>query len=315
MADTRNPRHPLLRGAWSDDIETVLRAIHLNCNQYADRHKKQHFYLKGYIKYFRIPVLIISGVSSVSSVGLQPFLVQKYISVITCIFGLVCTIITSIELYLQLHSSMENELIAAKQFQLLAADIFKTLSLERENRGIGGISYLDDKFGMFCKYIESSQLVTNRIRDSLKYGDRGEQPPCTAVDHIALAMRSISQTTSGESKTSEDESKTPEDESKRPFSLISTFYPQTPPVQSPHTTRDFPHASTMELRLPRPLSAYLPRPSKKYTRPSIPEEYSHLEHNDDFGLEPSDHGPDIGRVEDEYTAKSADITEYGRSDK
>lgn len=188
---------------WSEDIEAVLRAIHLNCNQYADRHTKQYVSLKGYIKYFRIPTLVVSGVSSVLSVGLQPFLVQKYVSVITCVSGLFCAILASIELYLQLQTSIDSELIASKQFQLLAADIFKTLTLKRENRGIGGVSYLDDKFSMFCKYIDSSQLVTTRIRDSLKYGDPKAQR--SAINQIALAVRSISQSSEEASKSSEGE--------------------------------------------------------------------------------------------------------------
>jgi hypothetical protein len=167
---------------WSDDIETVLGAIYDSCTLYAHSHKKRYFYLKGYLKYFRIPTIIISGVNSVCSVGLQPYVAQKNVSIITCILALICGIITSMELYLQIQSSMESDLMAAKDFLLLAADIFKMLTLDRENRGVGGISYLEETFGIYCKYIEGSQLLDRRMPNMLRlktrpYNDTGEFGP------------------------------------------------------------------------------------------------------------------------------------------
>ena len=167
---------------WSDDIEKVLAAIHISCTLYAEHHKKRYFYLKGYLKYFRIPTIIISGISSVSSVGLQPYIAQSNISMLTCVLTLLCGIITSIELYLQIQASMENELVASKDFYLLAADIYKMLTLSRANRGVGGISYLDEKFGIFCKYIESSHLINNRIKDTMRFADTAVRRPPTGTE-------------------------------------------------------------------------------------------------------------------------------------
>lgn len=173
---------------WSDDIEKVLVAIHISCTLYAEHHKKRYFYLKGYLKYFRIPTIIISGISSVGSVGLQPYMAQIHISMLTCVLALICGIITSIELYLQIQASMENELVASKDFYLLAADIYKILTLSRANRGIGGISYLDEKFGIFCKYIESSHLINHRIRDTLRFADAAIRTPPTGAESTANSV-------------------------------------------------------------------------------------------------------------------------------
>lgn len=176
---------------WSDDQEKVLAAIHISCTIYAEHHKKRYFYLKGYLKYFRIPTIIISGISSVSSVGLQPYLAQNTISMMTCVFALLCGIITSIELYLQIQSSMENELVASKDFYLLAADIYKVLTLSRENRGFGGNTYLDEKFGIFCKYIESSHLINHRIRDTLRFADQSIRQVPTGVERSTTGTGTI----------------------------------------------------------------------------------------------------------------------------
>jgi hypothetical protein len=150
---------------WSDDIEIVLKSIHVSCLMYARNHRKRYFYLKGYLKYFRIPTIVISGVNSVCSVGLQPYVAQEHISILTCALALICGIIASIESYLQIQASTESDLIAAKDFQLLAADIYKMLTLDRANRGVSGISYLDEKFGIYCKFIEASQPHDKNIRD------------------------------------------------------------------------------------------------------------------------------------------------------
>lgn len=153
---------------WSDDIELILKSIHISCLMYAHNHKKRYFYLKGYLKYFRIPTIVISGVNSVCSVGLQPYVEQEHISILTCALALICGIIASIESYLQIQASTESDLIAAKDFQLLAADIYKMLTLDRENRGVSGISYLDEKFGIYCKFIEGSQPLDKKVRDFLQ---------------------------------------------------------------------------------------------------------------------------------------------------
>lgn len=160
--------NPSTLDSWTDDIEKVLKSIHNSCLVYARYHKQRYFYLKGYLKYFRIPTIVISGINSVCSVGLQPYVAQEHISILTCVLALCCGIIASIESYLQIQASTESDLMVAKDFQLLAADIYKMLTLDRMNRGVGGISYLDEKFGIYCKFIEGSLPLDKHIRDFLQ---------------------------------------------------------------------------------------------------------------------------------------------------
>jgi hypothetical protein len=152
---------------WTTDKESVLESIRLNCVRMADYHKKRFIYYKGQLKYFRIPVIIISGINSVVSVGMTAYIEQSTISGITCLLSLVCSIIGSVELFLQIQTSMEIELTSSKDFYLLAVDIFKTLSLQRENRIPNASSYLDEKYQTYTKLIEASQIVNRRMRDSL----------------------------------------------------------------------------------------------------------------------------------------------------
>jgi hypothetical protein len=152
---------------WTTDIESVLEQIRINSVLLSKEHKKRYFYLTEILKYFRLPVIIISGINSVVSIGLQPYLAQGTISMMTCLLALVCSIIGSIELYLTIQKSMENELISSKDYYILSIDIFKTLALSKEHRPIPAKEYLDKKYSDYVKLFENSNLLSRKITDKL----------------------------------------------------------------------------------------------------------------------------------------------------
>jgi hypothetical protein len=152
---------------WSQDIESVLENIRVNCVFLTAEHKKRYFKLKETLKYYRLPVIILSGINSIISVGLQPYLNQGLISVSTCLLALICSIVGSIELYLTIQKSMENELLASRDYYLLSIDIFKTLSLVRQHRPIPAKEYLDEKYNEYVKLYENSNLLDKKLTDNL----------------------------------------------------------------------------------------------------------------------------------------------------
>lgn len=152
---------------WSDGTLAVLDAIRTNSVRLSAFHKKRYYKYKGYAKYFKIPLILLAGINSVASVGLQAYMEQRAISGFTCIVSLLCAIITSVELYLGIQRTMENELLASKEFYLLAVDIHKVQTLEPNQRLVNPRSYLDDKYKTYCKLIENSDLLHSRMTDSL----------------------------------------------------------------------------------------------------------------------------------------------------
>jgi hypothetical protein len=144
---------------WTDGIETALIDLKNKSLHKSEHHKKNYYFFKGYLKYFRIPTIIFSGVNSVFNVGLQPYLSQSIISVLCCSISLICGIIASIELFLGLQNMMEKELIASKEFYILSYDIFKILSVEREHRMLNGKIYLDNTHVKYCNLIERCNLI------------------------------------------------------------------------------------------------------------------------------------------------------------
>jgi hypothetical protein len=152
---------------WSHDIEHILDNIRLNSIIMSEEHKKRFLHLQSILRYFRLPVIIISGINSVVSVGLQPYLQQGLISATTCILSLACGIIGSIELYLAIQSQMENESMVSKEYYLLSTTIYKILKLEVENRKVDGMDFLEQSFTNYTELIGKSNVIAKKINDKL----------------------------------------------------------------------------------------------------------------------------------------------------
>ena len=154
--------------AWTTDTEVILNKIRINCNTLSEYHRLRFIKLKESIKWFRIPVIIVSGINSVFSVGLNSFVNQEAVSVINCLLSLIAGIIVSIELYLQLQTQIDTEHSNSKDFYLLGINIFKILSLTQENRNVEPSSYLDEVYASYTKYVSQSNIIKTRLMDSLQ---------------------------------------------------------------------------------------------------------------------------------------------------
>ena len=144
---------------WGTPIDSLLDKIRLNCVQLTNRHIKNHLYYKGASAYFEVPTIILSVFAGSFSVGSDPFLHQELISVVNCIISMIITILTSVKLYMKIteNSSQEQEL--AISFKSLALDIFKTLSLPEDKRGVDGMVYLNKVYGKYINLVENSAIL------------------------------------------------------------------------------------------------------------------------------------------------------------
>jgi hypothetical protein len=153
---------------WTDDIEVILENVRINCVLFSKYHKERYYMYKSYLKYFKLPLIVLSSMTSIASVGLSEYLIQRNVSLITCLLSLASALIASVELYLGIQKSMENEFISCQRFTLIAYDIFKTLQLKPEHRSLSGKVYLDEKYQDYIKIIENSKFIhSKRIKDAL----------------------------------------------------------------------------------------------------------------------------------------------------
>lgn len=150
------------------DIEKVLNDIRQNAILLSSHHKKRHYELKEKIKYFRLPTIILSAFNSVFSIGLQPYIEQKTISITNCLISLVCGVIVSIEMYLNIENNMRQEEEATRDYYILSVEIQKFLSLNESNRKIEANQFLDKCYNTYIKLFERSGLLKKTINDSLQ---------------------------------------------------------------------------------------------------------------------------------------------------
>jgi hypothetical protein len=152
---------------WTEDIDHVLNNIRINCIILSKLHKQRYFELKSNLKYYRLPVIILNGANSIIAVGLQPYADQGTISLTTSLIALTCGIIGSIELYLGIQKRLENDMISQRDYYLLGVDIYKTLSLNKNNRPIPAKDFLEKSYNTYTKLIESSSTLARVKGDKL----------------------------------------------------------------------------------------------------------------------------------------------------
>ena len=141
---------------WSSDQEEILRRISYNSGLMSNHHRTEYYTLVGQLKWFRIPIIIISSINSVFSVGLNAYITQEIVSVITCLLSLIVSCIGSVELYLGLQKKSDNELISYRSFYTLALRINTTLDLEVENRNQEGESFLSEILAEYRALFDSA---------------------------------------------------------------------------------------------------------------------------------------------------------------
>ena len=153
--------------AWNLDQEQIIEAIRKDCKVLHEHHKKQYLLNLNSLSYYKIPIIIISTLNSVLSVGMERYLKQHYISGLTCILSLLVVIIGSIEQFLGIQKKMELDLITSRDAYFLAIDIFKILSLDRYHRTNDGSECLNEIYARFIKITESSNVIKKKMKDPL----------------------------------------------------------------------------------------------------------------------------------------------------
>lgn len=160
-----------IKETWTMSIERVLDKLRINCCQFSNFHKYKYQHCKGQIKWFRLPIITISSITTFASVGLQEYIRQETISVITSVLSLVVGIISGIEMFMKYQDKMETELTTHKEYYKLSVEIYKMISIDRAYRKVSGKDFLEEKFNEYQKIKshsrpeEPSDLVYDILAD------------------------------------------------------------------------------------------------------------------------------------------------------
>jgi hypothetical protein len=153
---------------WSDDIERILEEINYNCSVMSDYHKQVYLVLVGQLIYFRVPLIVLSSVNSILAIGLSAFIhTQTVVSGINSVISLMCAIISSVELFLQIQKRSEVELLSHREYYLLGVKISSMLKLDRKRRQTKGLVFLNSIIADYTSLYEASNVNNHDLNDKL----------------------------------------------------------------------------------------------------------------------------------------------------
>jgi hypothetical protein len=155
--------------SWTQDIETVLRNINDNSDRLQEQHRRLYLNYSNQLYYYRVPIIILSSINSVFSVGLVQYVPQTTTSVVNCLISLGCACISAIELFVGVNKSIESSLMTYHGYKLLSIKISTCLKLSRNNRELEGVPFLKEVISEYNKLLEQSIVITDYLDDVLTY--------------------------------------------------------------------------------------------------------------------------------------------------
>lgn len=164
-----------------EHVYKILKKIRHNCIHLSIYHNKRyHFYKNFLFSFFRIPIIVLSGINSFLAVGVQEQIDQSTISMVNALLSLLCGILTSVELLWNLQKRMEIELDSHKSYYKLSIEILKFMELDETLKSSETKIYLNTVYKNYEQLITTSNAV-NVYR-------RGFDDQLEMVDDIAIEI-------------------------------------------------------------------------------------------------------------------------------
>ena len=149
--------------SWNDAYINILQRIRMNAVQLNKKHTQRYVYFNSIAKYFDIPIIVLSVFSS--SFTALGVIEPKYATVITTSISMCITILSSIKIYLNLSSNINDEISLSKGYYILSINIYKTINLRPTDLDIK--TYIETTYNEYCKLMEQSSVLYKNIHKDL----------------------------------------------------------------------------------------------------------------------------------------------------
>lgn len=163
---------------WNAELIDILNKIRINSITLSNKHRIIALHYQSISKWFDLPIIVCSTfASSIGSITYMPTEDKAQINLFISMF---ITILTSIKLYLNITSNLNNEILLSREFYILSIDIYKNLNLRIENRPNGN-DFLNECYSNYIKLCEKSNLTHKIKRDELLKIDKDEDDSVSSV--------------------------------------------------------------------------------------------------------------------------------------
>lgn len=149
---------------WNNETKTILDKIRLNSIKLSNKHRTTALSYEHVSRYFDIPIIVLSTISS--SLGSNEYVPEKDKNSINLFISMFVTIATSVKLYLNITSNLNQEIALSREYYVLSIDIYKNLNLPLDIRP-DPVQYLNECYSQYVKLIEQSTLNNKIKKDEL----------------------------------------------------------------------------------------------------------------------------------------------------
>lgn len=149
---------------WNQETKSILDKIRLNSIKLSNKHRTTALSYEHVSRYFDIPIIILSTIAS--SLGSNKYVPDNDKESINLFISMFVTIATSVKLYLNITSNLNQEIALSREYYVLSIDIYKNLNLPLEIRP-DPVQYLNECYSQYVKLIEQSTLNNKIKKDEL----------------------------------------------------------------------------------------------------------------------------------------------------
>lgn len=151
---------------WLPEEEVYLRDLSKLCQELSSKYKRYYELYKTRQAKFKIPSIIISSITGLTSFGTSNFpeKYQKWVSISVGASSLFIALLNSIESYMKIGETMSGCLQTSISLQKLKEFIDIELSLPLDDRSTQGILFLRDCYSKYEKILDLAPSILKNIR-------------------------------------------------------------------------------------------------------------------------------------------------------
>jgi hypothetical protein len=156
-----------MRDSWHDAEEEYLKKLENQANILHKHYSKEYTYYNQLATKFNIPILVVSSINALTAIALSQFVEQTMVSILNAVLSAGTGVLGSIQLYMKLNEKMGKALSSSIHMKRIALKISKELSIDRDQRSVEGIAFLNECFTEFTTTIEQGNPLEKTVENTL----------------------------------------------------------------------------------------------------------------------------------------------------
>jgi hypothetical protein len=166
--DLKKINNEILKTSWTEEHERIMLILHKYANIQYKLYHKTYIRYKKKLGYYRIPIIIITGIMgllSISNSGYVPKTYTKWISLLVGMTNVAVTIISLIETFKKIDITKTQSLESYMNYKKINDEISLILRLPQHERKDSGINIINKYFLIFEKCQMNSPVLKIKTKD------------------------------------------------------------------------------------------------------------------------------------------------------